>query len=252
VERSYADFYEPSRWQKAKKRFKKLGVWLWGAIGLGVVVAAYFGSVATEVLPAPRDLVCLAREQFHKPAPGRQFTILISNLAGDPDGSQTKLVREIFYGQRALDVRSTCRVVTLNPIGGSLADAEVAALKEGRALLATWNADLLIWGEVKKADRELSLWFFGSGSSTLGTPSYSLTKKLTLPENFEADLAAQLEAVALAQIAPATEQADIHLVELLTPVRAKLERLLANPPPELNGEQRIALRFSLALAAQTM
>jgi hypothetical protein len=119
MERSYADFYEPSRWQKAKRRFKKLGLWLWGAIGLGGIVAAYLGSVATEVLPAPRDVVCLAREQFRKPAQGTQFTILISNLAGDSNGQQTNLVRDTFLNQPELDVRQTCRVVTLRPAGRS-------------------------------------------------------------------------------------------------------------------------------------
>ena len=146
-------------------------------------------------------------------------------------------MRDAFLNERGLDVRSTCRVIRLDAAGGSLADAEAAAREEGRALLEHRNADLLIWGEVKKADRELNLWFLSSGSSTLGAPSYSLTEKLTLPENFRADLGAQLKAVALAQVAPATEQAGTYLVGLLKPVRAKLEQLLANPPPELNDEQ---------------
>jgi hypothetical protein len=84
---------------------------------------------------------------------------------------------------------------------------EAAAQEEGRALLARRNADLLIWGEVKKADEEVNLWFLSSGNSSLGTPSYSLTDKVTLPEDFQTDLAAQHEAVAFAQTAPATEQA---------------------------------------------
>ena len=210
MEPSYADFYQPSPWQKAKRRLKKPGLWLGGA--MGGIVAAYLASVATEIAPAPRDLVCLAKEQFREPAPGTHFTILISNLAGDSEGRQTNLVRDGFLNQRGLDVRRTCRVVALDVDDGSLADAEVAALEGGRALLADWNADLLIWGEVKKADRELGLWFLASGDSTLGTPSYSLTEKLTLPQDFQADFAAQLVAVAAAQVAPATEQAGIYLV----------------------------------------
>ncbi len=251
MERTYADLYEPTRWRRTRARLKRLGLWLWGAVGLGGVVAAYFGSVATELLPAPHDLVCLAEEQFRKPAPGTQFTILISNLAGDPEGQQTRLVRDVFLNERGLDVRSTCRVVRLNVTGGSLAAAKAAASEEGRALLEARNADLLIWGEVKKADRELNLWFLSSGSSTLGAPSYSLTEKLTLPENFP-DLGAQLQGVALAQVAPATEQAGTYLVGVLKPARSKIEQLLANPPPELDEEQKADLRFSLALAAQTI
>ena len=251
MERSYADFHKPSPWQRAKAAIKRARrLWLRGV--LGSIVAAYFGWLATEVLPASRHLSCLAKEHFRKAAPGTQFTILIGNLADDPEGRQTELVRDVFLNQRGLDVRQTCRVVRLELASGSLADAKAAALKEGRALLARSNADLLIWGEVKKADRELSLWFLSSGSSTLGASSYSLTEKITLPESFRADLSAQLRAVALAQIAPATEQAGTYLVGLLTPVRAKLEQLLANPVPDLNDEQKTDLRFSLALAAQTI
>ena len=122
----------------------------------------------------------------------------------------------------------------------------------GRALLADWNADLLIWGEVKKADQELNLWFLVRGESTLGAPSYSLTEKLTLPADFEADLGAQVVAVAAAAVAPATEQAGTYLVDLLQPVAAKLERLVANPPAGMEAERIADLHVSLALATQTI
>ena len=176
MERSFADFYERGRLSKVRGAFKKFGLWLWGAIGLGGIIAAYIGAVATEVLPAPRDVVCLAKEQFHEPAPGTHFTILISNLAGDADGRQTRHVRDVFLNERGLDVRRTCRVVRLDAVGGSVGDAAAQALEEGYALLADWNGDLLIWGEVKKADQELNLWFLGGGENTLGAPSYSLTE----------------------------------------------------------------------------
>jgi tetratricopeptide (TPR) repeat protein len=249
---SYGDFYERSPLSKAKGGFKKFGLWLLGAIGMGGIIAAYVGAVATEVLPAPRDVLCLAREQFHDPAPGTHFTILISNLAGDPDGRQARHVRDMFLNEGGFDVRRTCRVVTLDAIGGSVADAAAQALDEGRALLADWNADLLIWGEVKKADQELSLWFLGGGESTLGAPSYTLTEKLTLPEEFQADLGTQIVAVAAAQVALSTEQAGRYLVDLLRPVAAKLGRLIENPPPGLGPEGVVELLFSLALASQAI
>jgi len=47
MESSYADSYKRSRSSKAKDAFKKLGWWFWGAIGLGGIIAAYVGSVAT-------------------------------------------------------------------------------------------------------------------------------------------------------------------------------------------------------------
>ena len=185
MERSYADFYEPSRWQKAKRRFKKLGLWLWGALGLGAFVGGLCrGGGQRDCARARADLVCLAKEQFRKPAPGTQFTILISNLAGDSDGRQTNLVRDTFLEPARAGRALTCRVVTLDLAGGSLADAEAAAQEQGRALLARSNADLLIWGEVKKADRELSLWFLGSGSSTLGATILFFDREASVTQGF--------------------------------------------------------------------
>ena len=140
MERSFADFYERGRLSKVRGAFKKFGLWFWGAIGLGGIIAAYVGAIVTEVLPAPRDVVCLAKEQFHEPAPGTHFAILISNLAGDSDGRQTRHVRDVFLNERGLDVRRTCRVVRLDVVGGSVADAAAQALEEGNALLADWNA----------------------------------------------------------------------------------------------------------------
>jgi tetratricopeptide (TPR) repeat protein len=254
MEPSFADFYGQSRRQRVKGWLRKH--WKVCSGALGGIALVYVGAVFNEVAPAPefaRGLACQTREWWSDPAPGTHFTILISNLAGDADGRQTRLVRDAFVGQRGVDVRRTCHVVEVADGGGSLADAEAEAQKAGQALLNGWNADLLIWGEVKKADQELSLWFSSrEGGSTLGSPSYSLTEKLTLPENFQADLGTQLEAVALAQIAPATEQAETFLVDILKPVRDRLEQLVTAPPPGVNAEQMASLRFSLALAAQTI
>ena len=94
--------------------------------------------------------------------------------------------------------------------------------------------------------------FLGGRESTLGAPSYSLTEKLTLPEDFATDFGAQLVAVAAAQVAPATEQAGTYLVDLLQPVAARLERLVDNPPAGLRAERITDLLFSLALASATL
>jgi hypothetical protein len=164
--------YGSSRWRKAQGRLGGFAKWIWSGLGLGGLVALYVTAVANELLPAPKiasDAACFVREAFHDPAPGTHFTILISNLAGDADGRQTSLVRDVFLGQRGIDARRTCRVVTLDATGGSVADAEAEALAYGRDLLERRNADLLIWGEVKKADQELNIWFLGrEGRSTSG------------------------------------------------------------------------------------
>ncbi len=98
MERSDADLHERSHRQRAKGAFKRAGTWLWGALGLGAVLVGYVAALFNEIAPAPqlaKDLVCQWREWRADPAPGTHFTILISNLAGDADGSQTARVRQV-------------------------------------------------------------------------------------------------------------------------------------------------------------
>ena len=229
VERNYADFYGPNLWQRAKGWLKRRWKIVCGA--LGALLVGYAGAVLNEIAPAPesaRSLACRAGEWWSEPAPGKLFTILISNLGGDTDGQQTKLVRDVFLGQRGLDVRRTCHVVALDGSGGSITEEEAQATKQGHALLDDWNADLLIWGEVRQENSELSLWFLSrERGSTLGRPPYSVSENLTLPVDFREDLAAQLEAVAFAQIVPSTSADADRISELLKPPAEKLRRLLS-------------------------
>ena len=169
------------RRRNANQGLGRFAKFVWGGLGLGALVAAYAAAFAYELLPAPKqfasDMVCRARHFFQEPAPGSQFTILISNLSGDTDGRQTDRIWDAFIGQRGVDVRRTCRVVALGSIDSSMADAEAKALAEGHALLEEQNADILIWGKVNKADEELTVWFLSrEWDTTLPSPSYSTSE----------------------------------------------------------------------------
>ena len=152
TEPTFADFYRTSPFRKpiaaAKKAWRAGWKWLLG-IAAGTA-AVYLTGLSNAFLPGPAEVACSAREWFRDAAPGSHFTILVSNLAGDEDGRQTRLVRDVFVGQRGLDVRMTCQVLALASDGG-LSEAEAAAVAEGHRLLDRWNADLLVWGEVRKA-----------------------------------------------------------------------------------------------------
>lgn len=178
---------------------------LGGILGLGALAAWYFGETLKELLPAPHEIARRLRvwRGAVVPATGTQFAILVADLDGDTDGRQTRRVRDAFLGLRGLDVNAIGRKVALADLG-NLTEGQIEAEKRGRALLEEYNGDLLVWGEVRAADKELALWFLNrDGASTLGAPSYMLTEKLALPVNFQEALAAQLQAMALARLAPA-------------------------------------------------
>lgn len=183
MERSSADSFRQTWWRTAASMAGRFGWWVWGPLGLGVIVLGSLVTGALDMLPSRDRIACLVSEWRHEPAPGTKFTVLISTLAYDKDGRQTKLVRNVFLGERGIDTRRTCRVVPLDAVGGSGANAEARAIRTGRALLEDWNADLLIWGYVKKANEELILWFLSKGgANTIGlSSSCSLTKNSPCP-----------------------------------------------------------------------
>ena len=177
MEPNYTIFYRGGRWWRAKSWSVKVGKWILGAAG--GLLGLYLTATVTGIAPPPQiahDLECRWQEWRAKPAPGTEFTILISNLADDPGSRQTKLVRNVFLGQRGIDVRRTCRVVAVDAADRSLADAEAKAVKEGQALLETRNADLLISGDVLEHNKALQLWFLSDERGpSIPSRSYSIT-----------------------------------------------------------------------------
>jgi hypothetical protein len=246
MERSYADFYNPGRWQTAKSWIKRRWKLVSGTVG--AILLVYVVAIVNEVAPAPplaRGLVCQWQEWRAQRAPGTEFTILISNLANDSDGRQTDLVLRTFHGQTGIDVRRTCRVVQLDVASGSLADAEAEATAEGRALLDQRNADLLIWGGVIERNKELQLWFLSNEDvTTFHRHDYSLTEKYLLPIDFKNDFAEQLEAVAFSQLAVGDDPAERRL--------EKFRRLLSETSDDSLWPRGTALLYSFGRQAAAL
>ena len=103
-----------------------------------------------------RRLVRRVKARDLPPAGDTHFTILVCDLAGDDDGSQTRHVADALAGQGAIRVRQFGRCLDYHD-HGDIADAISAAESKGREWLAAQNADILIWGRVKKADEVLAL-----------------------------------------------------------------------------------------------
>ena len=85
------------------------------------------------------------------PAEGTHFTILVCDLAGDEDGGQTRHVVDALSGQAGIRASQFGRRLDVGD-HGDIADNVATAESKGRNWLAEQNADILIWGRVKKAD----------------------------------------------------------------------------------------------------
>ena len=164
------------------------------------------------------------------PAAGTHFTILITDLAGDEDGKQTRHVAEALEGQPGLQVRQFGRVLAAKD-HGDLAGNLAAAARQGRRWLEQQNADILIWGEVAKADQVLRLRFLSRAvEGDDAAKGYVFDEALELPPEFGVDFGQVLYMTALSAVGPATEMQGQYLVKLLRPAAQKVGRLLENPP----------------------
>lgn len=214
-----------------------------------------FDDIIGNVFPKGAEISCSAREWVADHWPSRQpevgaFRILISTLSGDDaNGTQTNAVVRAFQGQQAIDVFSSCRVLK---IPGAGLTAEEAAAKRGWEWLTQRKADVLIFGEVLPKGEALNLHFLTSRSFHDFTAKPFRVESGLLKGEFQEAAAAQLQAVALAAVSPATEQQGKYLVQTLRPVVVRLMRIATSPPPGMSPTGMAAIQFSLGKALVTI
>jgi hypothetical protein len=235
----------------------KIWDWLRDNIVRAIIIVALSGSAVAylrgvlddiigNVLPNGAEISCLGREwvadhwPLHRPKePADAFRILIATLDGD-DSSRTltHAVERAFQGQQAIDIVSTCRVLKIRGAGIAVEDA---AAKTGDEWLASRKADVLVFGEVLPKGVALNLHFLTSGASHDFTAKSFRLESGLLRDKFKEAAAAQLQAVALAAVRPATEQQGKYLVQNLRPVVARLQRIAESPPPGMSPSGRAAV-----------
>jgi len=180
------------------------------------------------------------------------FAILVADLDGDADRSQT---RHILQSLRTQFGEAIARgdIEILNRRGevlglpaGNIKTAEEAITVKGRFWLKEQNASVLIWGEAAARDKLLRLRFLpaeGDGSAK----SYSLSDQtLELPANFGGDLGTVFAAQAATAISPVYDRSGEALADLIAPFVAKLKPLAEKPPASFSDETRAQLWHAYA------
>jgi tetratricopeptide (TPR) repeat protein len=216
-----------------------------------------FDSILGETMPKGAEIACAGREWVTDHWPSRPpetapdiFRILVATVAGDDaSATQTQAIYRAFQGQRAFDVLSTCRILKLEGAGPT---AENATAKTGLEWPAKRNADILIFGEVLPKGEALNLHFLSSGQTAdFAARSLRLESGL-LKDEFKEATAAQLQAVALAAVKPATDQEGKYLVDTLRPVIVRLQRITAAPPPGMLPSATADVQFASGLALSVL
>ena len=126
-------------------------------------------------------------------------------LESDSDGHDTNTVEYAFRSVPGIALVRSARIVKAS----GAADAWRPGMrKNASTVLASWKAELVIAGVVRKSGGVLSLWFIPrEGDGTLGRGDgqpYTL-EDVTLGQDFHEDLRAELAAIALAAVAPFAE-----------------------------------------------
>ncbi len=212
-----------------------------------------FDTILRESLPSGAEISCVGREWIIDHSPFRQlepskevFRILVATLDhDDANRTLTEAVVRAFQGEKGIEAIETCRVLKIE--GGGERIAEVAA-KRGQGWLSRRDADVLVFGEWIEKGEALNLHFLPvGGGGDFRQHAFKLETGL-LKGDFSEAMGAQIQAVALATVKPATEESGKYLVETLRPVAVRLEQLIHFPPSGLSAGQLADVQFALGLA----
>ena len=199
--------------------------------------------------PTPGEAWHWLESQFVDPATGTHFSVLIADLEGDADGSQTEQLAEALSDSRGLQVIQLGRVLKIGNVGDvkqNIAKAEGT----GRTWLREKKADVLVWG--RDTGTFLKLRFLSAGAPGRPDGLGRFGEVFELPRGFGPALGTQIVSLTLIAVAPATEAQGTYLVELLKPTALKLKKLLDDKSPGFESEQRSRLQHSFGVAATVL
>lgn len=222
------------------------------AVLLAAVTGAMVGwlkGVVAGVLPGTEPTRCWIEERWqatfraedaHDPG---QFVVLVTRLAGDPDGSETKHLVDAFLGEKGFQRLTTCQVVPLR--GEDQNAAEETAEAKANQLRATRRADLVLWGEV--ADRgALRVWMTAPAVRADLKAKPWVVDKGVLEPAFQEQFALALQAVVLTAVKQPSDSAEGKtFADMLGPLLPRLGNLVSNPPTGLSDDAKGSI-FSAA------
>jgi len=203
-----------------------------GVLGTGALVAWVNGYLGTLLPPPARVLRCVrhALVRLWRPWPAPEdgrYRLVLCGLEGDDAREGTlRLLRYALDPKEypMLQVELSARCLSIEPwLNGSPADPSAARAER---VLADHQAALVIWGGVAKQGENLRLFVRGAGRQETQTIVFD---KGAWKDRPDGSLGEVLAAVALSQVAPATQEAGQFLVFRLRPVVTRLRALLAEP-----------------------
>ena len=200
--------------------------------------------------------MCLAIRNRRRDTPRSEnrFRFVLCWLESDLTGTDTKLVEDAFRNIRGINL---CRSARSAKASGAADDLRPDLRRCADEILKEWDADLVIFGSVRKSEKSLRLWFmprWGDGALSRESHVYAFDdshelRNVRLKTGFPEDIRWRIVALATSAAAAAVDTAPLNraLTSTLETVVDKISTLLKRGQIK-DAIQRSALHAALGHA----
>jgi tetratricopeptide (TPR) repeat protein len=168
------------------------------------------------------------------------FTMLVSRLQGDTNGTKTDKI-SFALAQGGFQLFKICQSLQID-VGNEFLTEQINAIERGKALVKEWKADLLIFGKV--TDNLLLVWTVNQHGGCDSSVAPTKIKDDAQTSEFERETKAQLLGVVLKEIAAACRHGADMDWDLFARQMRKLTALIWGSKLDLGEEEQLELSLS--------
>jgi len=192
------DFARTTQW--ILQRLRRPAIWVYVTVGLALsgATAHFLQSRISAGFEKAADLSTSFVEEWrcqHRKASIKlsddNFTILVSRLKGDANGTQTEEIITALGEQGGAQVVKVCPSLQID-VGGEYLTEKIKAFDRGKDILKEWRADLILFGKVSATDGSLRIWTVNEHGGCDISDKPVVLKHETLPGEFESGTKAKL------------------------------------------------------------
>jgi len=244
------DFARATEW--ILQRLRRPAIWVYVTVGLALSAAAahFLQSQFSAGFEKAADLTASVVEEWmcqHRKASIKlsddKFTILISRLQGDSNGTQTEEIFTALVGKGGVQLLQVCQSLQIDA-GGEYVAGLIKAIERGKDILKEWHADLILFGKVAATDGSLHIWTVNEHGGCDISNKPIVLKHGALPGEFESGTKAKLYGAVLKEIAAACRHGDDMNWDVFKKQMRKLTALVLGSTLELPEEEQLSLSIS--------
>lgn len=244
------DFARATEW--TLQRLRRPAIWVYVTVGLALSGAAAtflqsqfsagFEKAADLSASVVKEWTCQHRKASIKLSDDL-FTILVSPLQGDSNGTQTEEIFTALVGRGGVQLVRVCQSLQIDA-RGEYVTGLITAIDQGKDILKERHADLILFGKVSATDGSLHIWAVNEHGGCDNSLQPVVLKRGALPGEFENGTKAKLYGAVLKEIASACRHTDDMNWDVFKKQMRKLTALVFDSTLELREEEQMELSTS--------